>query len=228
MLPQLIRSLCYWLLPEEWPRETGLLERENGRDGSQWPFSGLTLMAKRSASPGLGRIGSNLARKAKGFDMKIIYSDIRRNKELEQQIAARYVDKETLLKESDFLSLHLSLSPETRHYISEKELKLMKKTAVLINASRGPVVDEKALVKALQEKQIWGAGLDTFENEPQIEPELMTLDNVVMVPHIASATNKTRLNMGAICCNNIIKVLNGQRQNTGRKPEVLNSARTHS
>jgi lactate dehydrogenase-like 2-hydroxyacid dehydrogenase len=133
-----------------------------------------------------------------------------------------YVDKETLLKESDFLTLHVPLTPETRHYIGEKELKLMKKTAVLINASRGPVVDEKALFNALQEKQIWGAGLDVFENEPEIVPGLTKLDNVVVVPHIASATTETRINMGKIAANNIIKVLSGQPPENCVNPEVLN------
>jgi lactate dehydrogenase-like 2-hydroxyacid dehydrogenase len=119
------------------------------------------------------------------------------------------------------LTLHVPLTPETRHYIGEKELKLMKKTAILINASRGPVVDEKALLKALQEKQIWAAGLDVFENEPEIVPGLLELDNVVVVPHIASATTETRINMGKIALNNIVKVLNGQPPETCVNPEVL-------
>ncbi len=106
--------------------------------------------------------------------MKIIYHNLHRNPALEKGIGAMFVNKETLLKESDFLTLHVPLTPETRHYIGEKELKLMKETAVLINASRGPVVDEKALFKALQEKQIWGAGLDVFENEPEIVAGLAT------------------------------------------------------
>jgi lactate dehydrogenase-like 2-hydroxyacid dehydrogenase len=153
--------------------------------------------------------------------MKIIYSDVNRNEAFEKKYGARYVDKETLLKESDFISLHVPLTPETQHYIGEKELKMMKKTAVLINASRGPVVDEKALVKALREKQIWGAGLDVFENEPALEPGLTELDNVVIVPHIASATPETRINMGKIAAGNIIKVLSGQAPDTCVNPEVL-------
>src|SRR5665647_892671 len=123
-------------------------------------FIGLDVDQQTLGIAGLGRIGQNVARKAKGFDMKIIYSDVRRNEEFEKQVGATFVDKETLLKESDFLTLHVPLLPETHHYIGEKELKMMKKTAVLINASRGPVVDEVALVKALKEKEIWGAGLD--------------------------------------------------------------------
>jgi len=184
-------------------------------------FLGLDIDRKTLGIAGLGRIGSNVARKAKGFDMKIIYTDVRRNQSFEKEFGATHVDKETLLKESDFLSLHLPLLPETQHYIGEKELRMMKKTALLINASRGPIVDEKALVKALRERIIAGAGLDVFENEPQLEPGLKELDNVVIVPHIASATIKTRLDMGAIAANNIIKVFNGQPPDTCINPEVL-------
>ena len=184
-------------------------------------FIGLDVDRKTLGIAGLGRIGKNVARKAKGFDMKIIYTDICRNEEFEKQVGATFVDKETLLKESDFLTLHVPLMPETHHYIGEKELKMMKKTAVLINASRGPVVDEVALVKALKEKVIWGAGLDVFEDEPRLASGLSDLDNVVIVPHIASATMDTRLKMGAIAVGNIIKVLSGQLPDTCVNPEVL-------
>jgi glyoxylate reductase len=184
-------------------------------------FNGLDVDGRTLGIAGLGRIGQNVARKAKGFDMKIIYSGRSRNLDFEKQFGATHVDKETLLKESDFLSLHVPLTAETRHYIGEKEFKLMKKTAVLINASRGAVVDEKALVKALREKEIWGAGLDVFENEPQIESGLAELDNVVIVPHIASSTIETRLAMGRIAANNIIKVLQGEPPETCVNPDVL-------
>jgi len=184
-------------------------------------FIGMDVDRRTLGIAGMGRIGSNIARKAKGFDMKIIYADARRNLQVERELGAIYVDKETLLKESDFLTLHVPLIPETHHYIGEKELRLMKKTAVLVNASRGPVVDEKALLKALQEKQIWGAGLDVFENEPEIVAGLTELDNVIVVPHIASATIETRINMGKIAVNNVINVLNGQPPETCVNPEVL-------
>jgi glyoxylate reductase len=184
-------------------------------------FIGMDVDRKTLGIAGLGRIGANVARKARGFDMKIIYSGTQRNPQAEKEVGATYVDKETLLRESDFLTLHVPLTPETRHYIGEKELKLMKKTAILINTSRGPVVDEKALLKALQEKQIWAAGLDVFENEPEIVPGLLELDNVVVVPHIASATPETRINMGKIALNNIVKVLNGQPPDTCVNPDVL-------
>jgi glyoxylate reductase len=184
-------------------------------------FIGMDVDRRTLGIAGMGRIGSNVARKAKGFDMKIIYADVRRNPQAEQEVGATYVDKDTLLRESDFLTLHVPLMPETRHYIGERDLKLMKKTAVLINACRGPVVDENALLKALQEKQIWAAGLDVFENEPEIVPGLTKLDNVVVVPHIASATTETRINMGKIAVNNVIKVLNGRPPDTCVNLEVL-------
>jgi glyoxylate reductase len=184
-------------------------------------FVGMDVDRRTLGIAGMGRIGSNVARKAKGFDMKIIYADVRRNPQAEKEVGATYVDKDTLLSESDFLTLHVPLMPETHHYIGERDLKLMKKTAVLINACRGPVVDENALLKALQEKQIWAAGLDVFENEPEIVPGLTKLDNVVVVPHIASATTETRINMGKIAVNNVIKVLNGQPPDTCVNLEVL-------
>jgi glyoxylate reductase len=184
-------------------------------------FVGLDVDHRTLGIAGLGRIGKNVARKAAGFDMKIIYSDVNRDLAFEKEHNARYVDKATLLKESDFLTLHVPLLPETKHYIGAAELKQMKKTAVLINAARGPVVDEKALVEALRAKTIWGAGLDVFEDEPALAPGLAELDNVVIVPHIASATAETRFKMGEIAVNNVIKVLSGQAPDTCVNPDVL-------
>lgn len=182
---------------------------------------GRDITGKKLGVVGAGRIGYNFARKAKAFDMELLYTSTKPNADMEKQLGARFVDKETLLKESDFISVHVPLTPDTKHYISEKEFKLMKKTAVLINTSRGPVVDEKALVQALRSGLIWGAGLDVFENEPDIEPGLLELDNVVIVPHIASATIETRTNMGLIAAGNIMKVLNGNMPDTCVNPEVL-------
>ena len=184
-------------------------------------FVGLDVDRRTLGIAGLGRIGKNVARKAAGFDMKIIYSDMNRDLEFEKQYNATYVDKATLLKESDFLTLHVPLLPQTKHYIGAAELKQMKKTAVLINAARGPVVDEKALVEALRAKTIWGAGLDVFEDEPALAPGLTELDNVVLAPHIASATAETRFQMGEIAVNNVIKVLSGQAPDTCVNPDVL-------
>jgi glyoxylate reductase len=184
-------------------------------------FLGLDIDGKTLGIAGLGKIGSIVAKKAKGFGMKIIYSDIRRNQAFEQEFSARHVDKATLLKESDFLSLHLPLLPETRHYIREEELALMKKSSVLINTSRGAIVDEKALATALRNKTIRGAGLDVYEKEPEDESCLKGLDAVVVVPPIASAAFKTRLDMGTIAVNNMIKVLNGVLPDACVNPEVL-------
>lgn len=182
---------------------------------------GRDITGKKLGIIGAGRIGFNFAKKAKGFDMEILYTSTKPNNEMEEKLGARFVDKETLLREADFISVHVPLNPSTRHYISEKEFKLMKSTAVLINTSRGPVVDEKALVQALKSGEIWGAGLDVFENEPDIEPGLIELKNVVIVPHIASATIETRTNMGLIAAGNIISVLTGNMPETCVNPEVL-------
>jgi lactate dehydrogenase-like 2-hydroxyacid dehydrogenase len=153
--------------------------------------------------------------------MNIIYTDAKPNPEFERQYNARFVDKATLLRESDYLSLHLPLLAETHHYIGAAELAAMKPTAVLINAARGPLVDEKALVAALKEKVIWGAGLDVFEDEPRLAPGLAELDNVVIVPHIASATTQTRLAMGKIATDNVIRVLKGEAPLNCINPQVL-------
>ena len=184
-------------------------------------FLGRDITGKTLGLIGAGRIGSNFAKKAKAFDMKILYTGLRANPKLESELGAIYVDKEALLKEADFVSLHVPLQPSTIHYIGEKEFSMMKKTAVIINTSRGPVIDEKALVKALKQGEIWGAGLDVYENEPDIEPELLDMYNVVIVPHIASATMETRTNMGLIAARNIIKVLAGENPDTCVNIEVL-------
>jgi D-3-phosphoglycerate dehydrogenase len=171
---------------------------------------------------GLGRIGQRVARRAKGFDMRILYTDaIRMDASIEEEFGARFVDKETLLKESDFVTLHVPLIPETTHYISTAELELMKPTAILINASRGPVVDEKALVKALQQGKVAGAGLDVYEKEPKVEPALLQMKNVVLVPHIASASRETRLKMATMAAENLIAGLTGKRPPNLINAEVL-------
>jgi len=170
---------------------------------------------------GLGRIGSKFARKAAAFDMTVIYTDAQRNEAFERETGARFVDKATLLRESDYLSLHLPLLPDTHHYIGAAELAAMKRDAILINAARGPLVDEKALVAALRDKIIWGAGLDVFEDEPALAPGLAELENVVVVPHIASATRQTRLAMGKIVTDNVIRVLNGDAPLNCINPQVL-------
>ncbi len=184
-------------------------------------FVGLDVDRKTLGIAGLGRIGKNVARKARGFDMRIIYNDVQRDLAFEADTGALFVDKDTLLRDSDFLTLHVPLLPETRHYIGAAEFRKMKRTSVLINASRGPVVDEKALVEALREKLIFGAGLDVFENEPALAPGLTDLDNVIIVPHVASATPATRIAMGDIVVANIRNVLNGLAPVTCVNPAVL-------
>lgn len=161
---------------------------------------------------GLGRIGTALAqRAAKGFAMKVIYFDQgKSNEELNKEIGSRAVSMEELLKTSDFISLHVPLTPQTKHLISTKELEMMKKTAVLVNTSRGPVVDEQALIDALKKGDIFAAGIDVWENEPNLTPGLADLENIVITPHIASATIETRDNMSRVAAENIIAALKGQ------------------
>ncbi len=170
---------------------------------------------------GAGRIGRNVARKARAFDMEIIYSDVAPNPAIENESGARFVGKDELLARADFLTLHVPLLPATHHYIGAAELARMKPSSILINASRGPVVDEKALVEALRERRIWGAALDVFEDEPALAPGLVDLPNVVIVPHIASATERTRLAMGEIVSRNVLAVLAGREPDCCINPEAL-------
>lgn len=184
-------------------------------------FIGADVDGKVLGIAGAGRIGRNVARKARGFDMEIIYSDVEPSSAIEDETGARFVSKDELLARSDFLTLHVPLVAETHHYIGRHELERMKPTAILINASRGPVVDEKALVDALREHRILGAALDVFEDEPQLAPGLVDLPNVVIVPHIASATEETRLKMGAIVSRNVLAVLSGRQPDSCINPEAL-------
>lgn len=185
-------------------------------------FLGKGVTGKTLGIIGAGRIGQAFAKMAKGFDMKILYTARSPKKEFEEETGAQYVDLDTLLKESDFVSIHVPLTPETRHLIGEKELKLMKKSAILINTGRGPVVDEKALVKALKNKDIYAAGLDVYEREPLLEEELAQLDNVVMLPHIGSATEEARRDMSILVAQNIIDVIEGRVPRTLVNKDVLN------
>ncbi len=186
-------------------------------------FLGSDVHHKTLGLMGLGRIGLAMAKRAAGFDMRIIYHDHQQaDAEREQMVGARFVDKETLLAQSDFVSLHVPLTPQTRHLIGQAELAAMKPTAYLINTSRGEVVDEKALVRALQAGQIAGAGLDVFENEPEIEPELTKMDNVVLLPHIASASTETRTKMGLVAAENLVaRLREGRVPPNCLNPEVF-------
>jgi glyoxylate reductase len=172
---------------------------------------------------GLGRIGQAVARRAKGFNMRILYYDVVRRGELEKELGVEYTPLERLLMESDYVSIHVPLTPETRGLIGERELRLMKKTAILVNTSRGPVVDQKALFRALKEKWITGAGLDVFEKEPiDSNDPLLKLENVVLTPHIGSASHDTRNKMAELTAIGIIKVLKGEMPENLFNLEVIN------
>lgn len=173
---------------------------------------GSDLFGKIIGIVGLGKIGARVAYQAVGgFDAKIIYHDVKRNENFEKEFNAVYKEKlEDLLKEADYITLHIPLLPSTHHLINEEKLKTMKQTAYLINTSRGPVIDEQALVKALKQGWIKGAALDVFENEPNLTPGLAELDNVVLTPHIASATEETRSKMSELAAENIIAALEGK------------------
>ena len=160
---------------------------------------------------GLGRIGSRVAyHAARGFDMKIIYYDVKRDEQFEKDFGAEFkVTPEELLKEADFVSIHVPLLDSTKHLINAERLSMMKPTAYLVNTSRGPVIDEKGLVEALKNKVIRGAALDVFENEPALAPGLAELNNAVLTPHAASATEETRGEMAKLAAQNIIDVLEG-------------------
>lgn len=173
-------------------------------------FLGAEMHGKTLGLVGLGRIGYSVAQKMKnGFGMKVTYYDVNRNEQLEKELGLEYKDLNTLLKESDFVSVHVPLLPTTKHLIGMEQLSMMKSSAYLINTSRGPIVDEAALVEALKDGVIRGAALDVFEAEPKMAPGLAELDNVIVVPHIASATEETRSKMAEIAADNIIAVLEG-------------------
>lgn len=171
---------------------------------------------------GAGRIGKLVARRSSGFDMKVLYYDVyRMSPEEEATYHLTYMPMEEVLGQSDFISIHTPYMPSTHHLIGEREFKLMKPTAILINTARGPIVDEKALVRALQSKTIAAAGLDVFENEPAVEPELLSMENVVLLPHIASASLKTRTLMATMASDNIVAHYKGERPPNIVNPEVL-------
>jgi glyoxylate reductase len=170
---------------------------------------------------GMGRIGQAVARRAAGFSMRVLYHDTRRAAgEVEQALGLEFVDRQTLLGESDFVSLHVPLLAETRGLIGAAELRLMKPSAILVNTSRGPVVDEAALVEALENKVIAGAGLDVFEREPQVHPGLLGMDNVVVAPHIASASVDTRRKMSMMAAVNAAAAVTGRRPPNLLNPEL--------
>lgn len=159
---------------------------------------------------GGGRIANAVARRARGFGMKLIYATPRRKLQAEQELGMEYVPLDRLLSEADFVSVHTPLTPETRHQIGAREIGLMKPTAYLINTSRGPIIDESALARALVERRIAGAGLDVFEHEPKVDARLVTLSNVVLTPHLGSAARELREVMAHVVVDNIMAVLEGR------------------
>jgi glyoxylate reductase len=202
-------------------------ETERWMRAGQWRTPGVTPMGRdvhhaTLGIVGLGRIGAAVAERAQGFHMRVLYSDFVRREDLEKQFGYRFVDLRTLLRESDFVTLHVPLLPQTKGMIGPAQFALMKPTAYLINAARGPVVDERALVAALQEGRIAGAGLDVYETEPaDMANPLLKMENVVTLPHVGSATEATRQAMVDLAVDNVLAVLQGKRPLTPVNPEVL-------
>jgi glyoxylate reductase len=204
----------------------GLTRRGGFRYWAPMLFLGTEVTGKTLGIIGLGRIGKAVARRARGFNMKVLYHNRERiDAADERELKTEYADLERLLRESDFVSLHVPLTEETKHLIGGRELALMKPTAFLINTSRGPVVDEKALVKVLRERKIGGAGLDVYENEPALTPGLAELDNVTLLPHVGSGTLETRTRMAVLAVENLLAGLRGDVPPNILNPVVLGKKR---
>ncbi len=181
------------------------------REWMMMEFHGAELAGRTLGIAGFGRIGTAVARRGRGFGMHVIYANSRRVAQaIEEETGAHFVDKEALLASSDVLSLHLPLTPATRHYLSDAEFALMKRSAFVINTARGPVIDETALARALTSGAIRGAGIDVFEREPAVDPALLAAPNTVLAPHIGSATTETRTKMALMAGENVIAVLAGR------------------
>jgi glyoxylate reductase len=202
-----------------------LIEGDTWMRSGTWPgwdldqLLGGDVWDKTLGIVGFGRIGRGVARRASGFNMRILYTDaVRAPAEAEKELHAEFVDRDTLFRESDFVTIHVPLMAETRHLISKDNLSKMKRTAYLVNTSRGPVVDEAALAEALENKIIAGAALDVFENEPKANPALISRKDVILTPHIASASVETRTKMAVMAANNVATFFKGQRP-----PNALNA-----
>ncbi len=179
---------------------------------------GLDVWGKKLGILGLGRIGQAVARRARGFGMEILYHNRSRQEDAEKEFGARYLELQDLLGESDFISIHTPLTDETRHLIGAEELERMKPGAVLVNTSRGPVVDEGALADALENGRIFAAGLDVYEEEPKVHLKLLELENVVLAPHIGSASMETRDRMATLAAENLRAMLRGEQPKTPVEP----------
>jgi phosphoglycerate dehydrogenase-like enzyme len=204
-----------WALILGWMRRIaeldGYARTEWGKREKGYEF-GWDLPGKTFGILGLGRIGTEAAKRGQGFDVEMIYNDIIRRRELEEKYGIEYVNADELFKRSDILSVHVPLLPSTRNMVNEDRFKMMKQTAILVNTSRGGVIDQAALVKALEKKQIAGAALDVFEEEPiPLNSELLKMRNVLVTPHCASATWETRRKMAERCAQNIRAYLEGKK-----------------
>jgi glyoxylate reductase len=197
------------------------------RAGRQWIWGPLMMLGqdvhhKTIGIVGFGRIGQAVARRAKGFGMKVIYADaFQLPPEVEAETGATRMELNDLLEQADFVSIHTNLTPETRHLFDAEAFKRMKTTAVVVNTSRGPVVDESALADALESGEIFSAGLDVFEREPAVEPRLLAMENVVVIPHLGSATFDTRDAMGNLAVENVFAALSGARPATLLNPDAF-------
>lgn len=205
-----------------------LVEGDAWMRSGTWPgwdldqLVGGDIWGKTLGIVGFGRIGRGVARRAHGFNMRILYTDaVRAPIEAEKELHAEFVDHDTLFREADFVTVHVPLMPETRHLISKDNLGKMKHTAYLVNTSRGPVVDEAALAEALEKKQIAGAALDVFENEPKAHPTLLPRRDVILTPHIASASIDTRTKMAVMAANNVVAFFEGRRPPNAINADVL-------
>ncbi|GAK49827.1 glyoxylate reductase [Candidatus Moduliflexus flocculans] len=203
-----------------------VVESDGVMRAGQWPgwaplqFIGGDVTGKTLGIVGAGRIGAAMARKSRGFDMPVLYCDADQNEKLEQELDAKKVEFEELLAASDFISVHVPLLPETRHLFGAKQFKMMKKTAYLINTSRGPVINEAELVDALKNGDIAGAGLDVYEFEPKMVDGLKDLNNVVVAPHTGSASVSAREGMSRLVAENILAMVAGTPAPTCLNPEI--------
>jgi glyoxylate reductase len=213
-----------WALIYACARRVG--EAERSLRAGKWEgwgprqFLGHDIVGKTLGIIGSGRIGQQVARMSRGLGMPLLYFNRSPNAVMEKELGATRVSLDELLRSSDVISIHTPLTPETRHLIGKTQLAMMKPTAILINTSRGAVIDEAALVEALRENRIFAAGLDVYEEEPKLAPGLMELDNAVLLPHIGSATVETREKMAILAANNMIAMLAGRKPPTPLNPEL--------
>jgi glyoxylate reductase len=217
-------DLCFGLLLAAARRivEGDKLFRGGGYPGSQSShLAGAAVAGKTLGIVGAGRIGQAMARRAAGFGMTVNYADPRRvPEEQERRLGMTHKPFDDVLREADFLTLHPQLGPDTRHLIGAREFGLMKPSAFILNTSRGPVIEEAALVEALQAKKIAGAGLDVYENEPSVSPALLSMPNVVLTPHLGSAVYELREGMAHVVVDNVIAVIEGRRPPNCINPEI--------